>query len=525
MRKTARNLISLFIAAVMILMVTVIPASADGITLPQNEAMSFVNSMGAGWNLGNSFDSHGCTWLSDKLDYEAGWCGVKASKALIKTVKNAGFGTIRIPVTWYEHVDAQYNIDNAWLNRVAEVIDWCLDEDLYVILDVHHDVLHNWYYPSSSELAGSTAYMKKIWEQLADKFRNYGNKLIFEPINEPRLVDSTYQWWYERYNIPEEVKDSLECINKLNQTALDAIRASGGNNASRYVLVGGYDTDGTWKGALSPYFRLPTDNVSNRLIVDAHIYGNSSDINKLGELDGLYNGFTSQGIPVVVSEYGLDSGGYDYIGKEEAAAVIMKQFGEYARERGISVVLWDNNSGSNGQAGHKFIDRATATVVTPQILSEFTEANKPSAAAAVIDSVDAIPDQIYTGLEIKPVLTVKSGGTVLTENRDYTVSYSNNIGVGTATVTVTGKGSYTGTKTASFNIVSDMGIMYGDVNGDQKINAKDVLAIRKYIVKADPGKFILAAADVNADNKVNAKDVLKIRKYIVDPTSGVLGQA
>ena len=86
----------------------------------------------------------------------------------------------------------------------------------------------------------------------------------------------------------------------------------------------------------------------------------------------------------------------------------MKQFGEYARERGISVVLWDNNSGSNGQAGHKFIDRATATVVTPQILSEFTEANKPSAAAAVIDSVDAIPDQIYTVLEIKPVLTVKS---------------------------------------------------------------------------------------------------------------------
>ena len=159
MRKKARNLISLFIAAVMILMVTVIPASADGITLPQNEAMSFVNSMGAGWNLGNSFDSHGCTWLSDKLDYEAGWCGVKASKALIKTVKNAGFGTIRIPVTWYEHVDAQYNIDNAWLNRVAEVIDWCLDEDLYVILDVHHDVLHNWYYPSSSELAGSTARM------------------------------------------------------------------------------------------------------------------------------------------------------------------------------------------------------------------------------------------------------------------------------------------------------------------------------------------------------------------------------
>ena len=372
MKKMIKKVISLFIAVVMTVTATVIPVSAEGITLPKNAAMTFVNDMGAGWNLGNSFDSHNCTWLSNKLDYESGWCGVKASKALIKTVKDAGFDTIRIPVTWYDHVDQQYNIDSAWMDRVAEVTDWCLAENLYVILDVHHDVLHNRYYPSSSELAGSTAYLKKVWEQIAAKFKNYSSKVIFEPINEPRLIGTNYEWWYDRYNVPAEVKDSLECINKLNQTALDAIRASGGNNASRYVLVGGYDTDGTWKGALSQYFRMPTDTVSGKLILDAHIYGTS----KLDELQGLYEGFTSKGIPVVISEYGLDSDGYDYIGQQDTAARIMKEFGEYARERGISV--WDNNSGSSGQAGHKFIDRASASVVAPKAVSAFTEANKPA---------------------------------------------------------------------------------------------------------------------------------------------------
>ena len=140
-------------------------------------------------------------------------------------------------------------------------------------------------------------------------------------------------------------------------------------------------------------------------------------------------------------------------------------------------------------------------------------------------TISAIADQTYTGSATTPAVTVKDGSKTLVKDTDYTVSYSNNINVGTATVTITGKGNYTGSKTTTFKIVSNTGIMYGDVTGDKKINAKDVLAIRKYIVKADPGTFILAAADVNDDNKVNAKDVLKIRKYIVDPTSGVLGQA
>lgn len=522
MKTFIRNAVSLVITAIMVITSATIHASADsGITLPANEAISFVNSMGAGWNLGNSFDSHNCTWLSNKLDYEAGWCGVKASRALIKTVKNAGFDTIRIPVTWYDHVDSAFNIDSAWINRVAEVTDWCLEEDLYVILDVHHDVLHNWYYPSSDELQSSTVYLKKVWEQIADKFRDYSDKVIFEPINEPRLKDTTYEWWYNQYNIPDEVKDSLECINKLNQTALDAIRASGGNNASRYVLVGGYDTDGTWKGALSQYFRLPTDVINNRLIVDAHIYGT----NKLDELNGLYNAFTSKGVPVVISEYGLDSEGYDYIGQEAAAVPVMREFGAYARARGISVIIWDNNSGASGQVGHKFIDRATATVITGTLLSEFTKANGP-VKTTTVDSVSAIPDQVYTGSAITPAVTVKSGETVLTAGTDYTVSYSNNINIGTATVTVTGSGNYTGTKTATFKIVAaapeppTVTVVSGD--GQITLNWNKSAGVTKFAVSLyEDGTFTvlsqkLTGTTYTAKNLTNGKEY----KFLVQAYNG-----
>ena len=140
-------------------------------------------------------------------------------------------------------------------------------------------------------------------------------------------------------------------------------------------------------------------------------------------------------------------------------------------------------------------------------------------------TISSIADQTFTGSAITPAVTVKDGSKNLTKGTDYTVSYSNNVNIGIATVTVTGKGNYTGTKTANFNIVSNTGILYGDANCDNLVNAKDVLAIRKYLVKNDPGVFNLAAADVNVDNAVNAKDVLKIRKYIVDPEHVILGQA
>ncbi len=151
MKKLISKLLSLFAAAVISVTAAAVPVSADNVaTLPNNEAMLFVDKMGAGWNLGNCFDASDATWVSDEMEYESAWCRAKATKELIKAVKNAGFSTIRVPVSWHNHVDSSLNISEQWIDRVKEVVEWCIDENLYVIINGHHDVKSGYYYPSGS---------------------------------------------------------------------------------------------------------------------------------------------------------------------------------------------------------------------------------------------------------------------------------------------------------------------------------------------------------------------------------------
>lgn len=384
MKNFIRKTLAFLTAAVITVTAAVIPASAADTKIKpgKNEAMTYVDSMGAGWNLGNAFDAVDKPEYtkSDEMQYETIWCGAKTTKELIKTVKKAGFKTIRLPVTWLNHVDKDFKISDKWMARYKEVVDWCVEEGLYIIIDLHHDVYKGYYYPDKQNYETSKKYVKTIWKQVAETFKDYGEKVMFEVINEPRLTGTDYEWWYQQNPVPQEVQESLEIINELNQLMLDTIRETGGKNAKRYVLVGGYDTDGTEKGILSPYFKMPKDSVKNRLIAAVHFYG-------VGErdghrtLDGLYTNFTSKGIPVVITEYGLNSGGYKYLDNTEAAVKRMTDFGSYARERGISVVFWDNNYIRKGEKGHKLIDRATAKVICPEITKAFTTANKPAGLA------------------------------------------------------------------------------------------------------------------------------------------------
>ena len=355
--------------------------------LPSNDAMSIVDAMGAGWNLGNAFDASDCTWLTDELGYESAWCGAKTTKKLIRSVRAAGFSTIRVPVSWHNHVDSDLKISEAWMTRVKEVIDWCMDEDLYVILNVHHDVAKGFYYPSSSEYAVSENYMKKIWSQICDKFGSYSDRLIFEAINEPRPTEASNPWWYDANNIPDEYRDYLESINRLNQVFVDTVRASGKKNAKRFLLVGGFATAGDNRGVLSPVFEMPEDTAKNRLIADVHYYGIGAR-SSLELIDKLYDSFTSKGIPIAVTEYGLNENGYKYFDKTDIAAVRMSEFFSYARARGISVILWDNNWGKKGLDNcHKFIDRATGKVVLPEIVNAVVDAGAPSLLKSYNDAL------------------------------------------------------------------------------------------------------------------------------------------
>ena len=350
--------------------------------IPDNEALRMIRDMKAGWNLGNTFDAIDCNWLPDKLDYERGWCGVKTPEALIEALKEAGFRTIRMPVSWHNHVDADFRIDEAWLARVEEVASWAYNRDMYVILNIHHDCDKGYYYPDSAHLDNSTAYMKAIWSQVAERFASWGDRLIFESVNEPRLKDTNYEWYWSA--AAPECKDAMKCIVALNQVFVDTVRAAGGENANRYLMVPSYDASPYY--ACEAAFTLPEDTAENRIIVSAHAYtpyafalempgratfsvesaANRAEVT--GFMDQLYKTFVSKGIPVLIGEFGA-------LAKTDAQGDHMQDRVDFtafyvasARARGMTVCWWDNHAFEGNGEKFGLIDRRTMEWKAPKIL-------------------------------------------------------------------------------------------------------------------------------------------------------------
>lgn len=205
------------------------PAVSDPLT-----ASELISNFNLGWNLGNTLDSHGA-WIEQSTqglpsDYETAWKNPVTTKAMIDTVKSSGFPAIRIPVTWYQHLN-NGTVDAAWMARVKEVVDYAVDNNLYVILNLHHE--DTWItLDGSISYDTMAAHLTKLWTQIAEEFADYDQHLIFEVLNEPRSVGASDEW------IGNETACRL--LNRLNSTALKAIRATGGINLTRCVLLPTY---------------------------------------------------------------------------------------------------------------------------------------------------------------------------------------------------------------------------------------------------------------------------------------------
>ena len=348
--------------------------------IPDNEAMTFLKEMGVGWNLGNTFDAFvdGASWYrGTEMDLETAWVGVKTSEALIAAIHDAGFSTIRVPVSWHEHVDEDFTISEAWLSRVQEVVDYAMNQGMHVILNTHHDVYPEFYYPSNEHYETAEKYITTIWTQLAERFQGYDHHLIFESMNEPRLKDTSNEWYYNPTSI--ECQESAECINRLNQAFVDTVRASGGNNADRYLMVPGYDA--APENAVNDVYRLPEDTADNRIIVSVHAYtpyafalqeggdrtftlgtnNQTSDINRF--MTSLYNTYISQGIPVVIGEFGARDKGGNLQERVNFAAY----YATAASARNIPCCWWDNHAFTGSGELFGLIDRKTCEWVYPQI--------------------------------------------------------------------------------------------------------------------------------------------------------------
>ncbi len=354
--------------------------------IPNNEAFEFVSGMRGGMNLGNAFDAQDCTWLTDEMEYESAWCGAKTTTQYIDSLCNEGFNVIRIPVSWHNHVDSNFNISAQWLDRVTEVVDYCLDKDMYVIINMHHDINKNYFYPDSAHLDNTLKYTEAIWSQLSERFKDRSEKLIFECINEPRLRDTDVEWWYNSET--DKVIDAYNALMEANQCFVDTVRASGGNNADRYLMVCGYcDMPAA---TTSDNFSLPEDPTPGRLMVTVHSYrpysfaGEIPGTASFGQLEmnenkqifsSLYNTYVANGIPVIMGEYGC-------VDKKNAAdrLAYFEFMGECSALYSIPIIVWDNNAFNTGNdpmaESFGFIDRATGAVKLQELVDAMTATYK-----------------------------------------------------------------------------------------------------------------------------------------------------
>ena len=371
----------------------------SAVSISQVSSIEFAKKLVVGWNLGNTLDASNTTSNNSGLAEETSWGMPRTTKAMIKAVADAGFKTIRIPVSWHNHLTntTNYTIDSEWMARVKQIVDWAIEEDLYVILNVHHDNQEAGKLGKGAGLFGfavspdnesikiaSKKYLESVWRQIATTFNNgYGDKLIFEVLNEPRAISTNLEWNID--DAPTAKKYSA-VITEYENVCIAAIRATGGNNSKRFIMVPAYAATGTHPVMLSSY-KFPTDTASDKLILSTHAYSpynfamaNSDSIFGIDDQSTLdFNfsylkaNYTDKGIGVVMGEASASN-------KSNTAERIKwsKYYFGKAKEAGIPIVIWDNmvsdadgnenvKGGFNGEH-HGWLDRKSGKWYFPSII-------------------------------------------------------------------------------------------------------------------------------------------------------------
>lgn len=352
-------------------------------------AGEIVQDITAGWNLGNTLDSFG-EWILQYTDgtprsFESAWGNPPATRQVIDDLRAAGFNAVRIPVTWTQHIDDAngFRIDPDWMARVQEVVDWVIGNDMYCIINLHHDVGgDSWLHASERSVRADGEKFRAVWTQIADHFAAYDGHLIFEGFNE--ILDERSTWTYPG-------PAATAAVNALNQLFVDTIRATGGNNASRVLLVNTYAC-GTHPSSLAD-FVLPDDPADNALIVGVHYYdpgaycsavsgayntqrvwtdnGGQAQVDAM--LDNLYTHFTCQSIPVIIGEFGAANKD-NAADRADYAAYIVQN----AAQRGVKCFWWDTGGKiepdpvQGSYTGMALYDRYSGTWVFPEIVRALT---------------------------------------------------------------------------------------------------------------------------------------------------------
>lgn len=356
---------------------TPVPTASEAPTIAPptgevNESVAFAAKLKLGWNLGNTLDATG----SGGMNSETSWGQPKVTKELIDYIASCGFTTIRIPVSWGKHTDSNYKIDSEWMARVTEIVDYAMDAGLYVVLNSHHD--NDYYYPSEANMDNAKKYLKTIWTQIADNFKDYDERLIFEAMNEPRLANTSIEWWFQS-------NDSDGCaaiarISELDQVFVDTIRAGEGNNATRYLGVPSYAASPDF--TMHKSFTIP-DDPAGHLMISIHAYTpydftmnnagykewDGKHKSDLAFIDNLNNNFIKKGYGVYIGEMGATN-------KNNLADRVAwaKNYTTKAAFYGIGCFVWDNGATGIGEENFGLINRKKLSPSFPELLDAYLEA-------------------------------------------------------------------------------------------------------------------------------------------------------
>jgi len=315
--------------------------------------------------------------------YETAWGQKVTRRELFKLFKEAGFNAIRVPVTWYPHMEATFNsvrgynnsqgqwvyspwlpsqddigtqIDATWMKRVREVVDAVLSEGMYCILNIHHDTGASntaWLIADEAVYAQQKERFEAVWRQIAETFRDYDDHLLFEGYNE--MLDIKRSWCFASFAAAGNynatiARSAYNAINSYAQSFVDAVRATGGNNTERNLIVSTYGAcsgSGTWSSHLKDPLKqmvLPTDGSANHLIFEVHSYPTitslasaKSEVNDM--MEALTTHLAAKGAPIIIGEWG-SSDGNDYANRRSNLLAFARYFVEQAKAKNITTFYW-----------------------------------------------------------------------------------------------------------------------------------------------------------------------------------------
>ena len=473
-----KKIVSLILAISITLSIAVVSTTTASAAEFTKGSYEFVQQMKVGYNIGNTLDATGG---------ETSWGAPRIEQGYVQAIYKKGFNVIRLPVTWFNCIDSNGNWkDNkAYVNRVKEVVGWIYNTGAYCIVNTHHEMpwlntyatIHN-----SDETINETkvsamlSKFRTLWTNIANEFNGYGERLLFEGYNETRSEEGTWS----------SVADDQKIITRIGQTFVDAVRATGGNNAKRYIICSTFAA-GTGKEIRN--YVMPNDSVGH-IIFEVHEYNPQSftfpgpqtnfvesDLNT--EIDKAFASvkdvFLSKGYGVILGEFGAVNKNNDAERAKYINALFKKIY-----PYGIVPIWWDNY---------------TTGVATSVNATESFGINTRTSSTGYTWNFPTVSDALINYA-----------------NQYQSLRPSSSSAFNTTTTTTTKTTTTTTTKTTTTTTTTTKPAVKGDVTGDGKVNAMDVLAIKRCITNST----FTAVADLSGDGKITSLDILAVKKLIAN---------